>query len=337
MSNVVMGFYRLRNLSLAALAGCVWLSLTGCSSLESGSKAPMVQFPAGNWVSHSVKYPKGKIEMTLIAEDQVIPSRTAVLVSNRRLGHQFQGSTIMTTRFRLSSNDGGSTVYDGWYQLANGRFLREPKGKKDHYAGLVFEVTEDRLVITYSDSKKLSAYNGNSLEPLQENRFFTAIRCADVACLRAMPNLSDLVNSDRNPLGRTALYEAAKNGNDEVVALLLDAGANVDLKNDTRRERTPLAAAIRKSQLSTMSLLLEAGANPNQQDAGKESPLHIAAEGCGSYGEMVRILLEAGADPSITNKRGDTPQARLERTKNSTFLPILKRELNRYSKEVSRK
>ena len=126
-------------------------------------------------------------------------------------------------------------------------------------------------------------------------------------------------------------------GSDEIVSLLIEAGANVDLENDTRFARTPLAAAIRKSQRSTMALLLDAGANPNFQDTAQNTPLHIAAEGCGDYGEMVRMLLVAGADPSIVNKRGDTPQSRLECNKNSCFLPILKRELKRHSESVARK
>ena len=173
------------------------------------------------------------------------------------------------------------------------------------------------------------------MEPLRENRFFTAIRSGDVTYLRSLSDLADLANSDRNSLGRTALYQAAKDGNDAIVRLLVEAGADVDLENDTRFARTPLAGAIRKSRLSTMALLLDAGADPNFQDTAKNTPLHIAAEGCGEYGKMVRMLLAAGADPSISNKYGQTPQERLERNKTSAFLPLLKSELKRHSEGVA--
>jgi hypothetical protein len=330
-----MNITPLGHLALFTLISAIGLNVTGCRSLRCDDSATVRELPAGDWVSHSVKYPKSKLELTLIPTNVEVLSRTTDSVSNRRLGQFFERGAMMTTRFSLSPNDGGSTVYDGYYRLADGVYLRESKKKKDHYAGLSFEWVEGRLRVTDSDEKMLRVYSGNNMEPLRETPFFAAIRSGDVAYLRSLPNLEELADSNRNALGRTALYQAARDGNDEIVSLLLEAGANVDLENDTRFARTPLAAAIRKSQRSTMTLLLDAGANPNFQDTALNTPLHIAAEGCGDYGEMVRMLLAAGADPSIANKRGYTAQGRLERNKNSGFLPILKRELKRHSESVA--
>jgi hypothetical protein len=91
-------------------------------------------------------------------------------------------------------------------------YLKEAKKRKDHYAGLSFKWVEGRLRVTDSDEKMLRVYSGNSMEPLRENRFFTAIRSGDVASLRSLSDIEALANSDRNALGRTALYQAAQDG-----------------------------------------------------------------------------------------------------------------------------
>jgi ankyrin repeat protein len=62
--------------------------------------------------------------------------------------------------------------------------------------------------------------------------------------------------------GWTALFEAATEGRVEVVAVLLAAGARVN-DTDTWEGRTPLSLACARGSLELVQMLLDAGADPN--------------------------------------------------------------------------
>ena len=106
--------------------------------------------------------------------------------------------------------------------------------------------------------------------------------------------------------------------NTECVRLMLDAGANPNIKSDHNGE-TALHHAASGEDLELVSLLLDADANPNAKtkpgmttyalwrDARVrgETPLHRAAA-WGST-EVIKLLLDNGADPSIRDANNDTP------------------------------
>lgn len=64
----------------------------------------------------------------------------------------------------------------------------------------------------------------------------------------------------RDALGRTPLYVAAKNGSRDLMKLLLDNGAGIQLGYN---EKSPLHAAAISSSLPCAILLLEYGADPS--------------------------------------------------------------------------
>ncbi len=97
----------------------------------------------------------------------------------------------------------------------------------------------------------------------------------------------------------------------EIVRLLLDAGAMVDLADD--RGFTPLHCAAGHGRVNDRAkdiaaTLLAAGADPNARshDPYGYTPLHEV-----STAAMVRLLLDAGADPSIRSNAGQTPREKL--------------------------
>ena len=126
----------------------------------------------------------------------------------------------------------------------------------------------------------------------------------------------------------TDLHVAIRNGDAESVEHLLQTGADVNGRN--RVGDTPLQEAFRQGNLEIMQLLVDAGADPYAEypwggetvfsDAIEEGNLEVvrilANSGTGPVGsvlpfaivngndQVVRILLEAGADPDATDIGG---------------------------------
>jgi ankyrin repeat protein len=106
----------------------------------------------------------------------------------------------------------------------------------------------------------------------------------------------------RTPEGFTTLGLAAFLGGPEVVALLLEAGADPDDDAHNPAHVRPVHAAVAARDLESLRLLLAAGADPNLQQQGGFTPLHAAAHS--DQVKMARLLLEHGADPAVTTHDG---------------------------------
>ncbi len=117
----------------------------------------------------------------------------------------------------------------------------------------------------------------------------------------ADPNRTDRASSRRFPeIPRSPLGAASLFGDFEIVRLLLQSGAEVELA--PRGDGTPLMWAAGAGHEAVAAQLLEAGADPNRIIRGDGTAL-IAAAGGGHQG-VVEQLLDAGADPSLSS-RGD--------------------------------
>lgn len=129
----------------------------------------------------------------------------------------------------------------------------------------------------------------------------------------------------------TPLYIAARDGRDEIVVVLLDAGAKpqgtlaihqsagrgsallVDRMLQAGEDpdaRTPagesaLGLAARTGHDSTVRLLLDKGANPNHSSDDGGTPLHAAA--FDGHASTVEFLLDGGADPNARSESGWRP------------------------------
>ena len=104
--------------------------------------------------------------------------------------------------------------------------------------------------------------------------------------------------------GFTALHTAAYDGNDDIVAILLDAGARVDPRQP-KSGITPLHCAAAKGHASTARLLISRGANLEARRDHGRTPLHDAA-GAGHI-EVVRALLDEGAQIDAKGDGDVTP------------------------------
>ena len=100
--------------------------------------------------------------------------------------------------------------------------------------------------------------------------------------------------------GMTPLHWASRAGSLECATLLLDHGAEVEVRNDARR--TPLQLAAENGRTDIVKLLAEAGADLNTQDGKGRTPLHRATyEG---HGGAAEVLLAVGADVGVLNANG---------------------------------
>lgn len=110
------------------------------------------------------------------------------------------------------------------------------------------------------------------------------------------------VNAKNGEWGKTALMEASQVGNIEVVKVLLDAGADVNLKDEY--DDTALLFSTWKCRTAVTQLLIDKGADVNIQNKGHEAtPLMQAAE-CGDV-TSVKALLGRGAKANVTHKTGE--------------------------------
>ena len=100
------------------------------------------------------------------------------------------------------------------------------------------------------------------------------------------------------------LWEAAMNGNIEVVKQHLAAGADVNIKDDNWGA-TPLHFAARNGHKDVAELLVVKGAAMSIKDGDGRTPLHMVAD-IGHNG-IAELLIAKGADVNAKDKKDYTP------------------------------
>lgn len=80
-----------------------------------------------------------------------------------------------------------------------------------------------------------------------------------------------------NNSGAAPLHIAAWNGRNDIVKMLISAGANVNIVDKTRREFTPLHYAARFNKADTADILIKHGAKLNAK-SNEGTPLHVAIQ-----------------------------------------------------------
>jgi len=99
------------------------------------------------------------------------------------------------------------------------------------------------------------------------------------------------------------LYEAAADGDNELVKSLISGGADVNAQNDWGWTPLYVAAAIGNGVI--VNLLIAKGADVDAPNKLSETPLHLAVSN--GHRDIVMLLIENGADFRAADEDGVTP------------------------------
>ncbi|XP_046988481.1 serine/threonine-protein phosphatase 6 regulatory ankyrin repeat subunit A-like [Schistocerca americana] len=90
--------------------------------------------------------------------------------------------------------------------------------------------------------------------------------------------------------GSTPLHVAAANRRDAVVRLLLEAGADCEVRDG--RGRTALHAAAASGSVHALRLLLDAGSDPESQDSEGNTAMHLASQA--GHTTILNVMFDRG-------------------------------------------
>uniref|UniRef100_A0A8C3WZQ2 CASK interacting protein 1 n=1 Tax=Catagonus wagneri TaxID=51154 RepID=A0A8C3WZQ2_9CETA len=149
----------------------------------------------------------------------------------------------------------------------------------------------------------------------KEQELVQAVKAEDVGTAqrllqRPRPGKAKLLGSTKkinvnfqDPDGFSALHHAALNGNTELITLLLEAQAAVDIKDN--KGMRPLHYAAWQGRKEPMKLVLKAGSAVNVPSDEGHIPLHLAAQH-GHY-DVSEMLLQHQSNPCMVDNSGKTP------------------------------
>lgn len=135
---------------------------------------------------------------------------------------------------------------------------------------------------------------------LQAHKLLSKVKCNKTKLLGSNKRLNiNYQDSD----GFSALHHAALTGTTELLSLLLEAHAMVDIK-DINGMR-PLHYAAWQGKSDSVLMLLRGGASVNTPSHDGQIPLHLSAQ-YGHY-EVSEMLLQHQSNPCLMNKAKKTP------------------------------
>jgi ankyrin repeat protein len=168
------------------------------------------------------------------------------------------------------------------------------------------------FVVTAAAAVRADDYFGNPARAARQN---------DTEAVRGLVAGGDTNPNETDEESRTALHYAASNGNTALIAILIKAGAKLDVADPLGD--TPLHLAANRDRTEAGQLLLAAGARVDPQNHDGRTPLMIAA----SRGDtqLVLALLAKGASTKITDYTGRNALAWAEEGRHAAAIAALKR------------
>lgn len=144
--------------------------------------------------------------------------------------------------------------------------------------------------------------NGADIDASQGRPLIEASHAGFKAMVKLLLERGADVNAQGEGLKRTALHAAIYQGHINIVRILLDGGADVEIFDE--EERTTLQGASSCGNHEIASMLIDADADVNHRGGKGGSALHIASRG-GKIG-IIKLLFERGANANIPDANGST-------------------------------
>ena len=146
----------------------------------------------------------------------------------------------------------------------------------------------------------------NHLQPDEERDASFIESCGDGRVHEVVKGLEGLLSPNVVLDGETALTWAATNGQEEIVHLLLEAGADTEWRGDDDPPLyTALHVAAQYGRSEVARVLLEFDADTEAFDGERRRPLHLAC--LKGHASVAQLLLDAGADKEAENRDGQRP------------------------------
>lgn len=128
-----------------------------------------------------------------------------------------------------------------------------------------------------------------------------AVELGDEDTINTLLELGADINVRNYGIGSRPLHSAVKNNNETVVRLLIERGATID---DVRDRISPLTVATECGHLEIVRILLDAGADANIRRLVNRAPLHTAVLR-GNW-EITKLLVEKGANVMARDFAGES-------------------------------
>jgi len=160
---------------------------------------------------------------------------------------------------------------------------------------------------------------------------FEASCLGDVHVVRAHVESDPEVIDHHSPDGFSPIGFAAYLGHVDLLAFLVEKGADLELPSTNMMRVCPLHSAAAHSDPARAThvarTLLEAGADPNAQQQGGYTPLHEAV--LTDNLELTRLLLNHGANPHVSNDEGDSALQVAHAEKKSALIDLIEKTIFR--------
>ena len=145
----------------------------------------------------------------------------------------------------------------------------------------------------------------NHLQPDEERDASFIESCGDGRVHEVVKGLEGLLSPNVVLDGETALTWAATNGQEEIVHLLLEAGADTEWRGDDPPLYTALHVAAQYGRSEVARVLLEFDADTEALDGERRRPLHLAS--LKGHADVAQLLLDSGADKEAEDRYGRRP------------------------------
>lgn len=188
------------------------------------------------------------------------------------------------------------------------RELKDPLNRRIMYAGDVKGCTPLHWAALLGHAECLhvlldSYAPKNGRNKANNTSLMLAIEYDHIQAVRILLEHNVNIDSIGGHHSSTALCSAARHGQSDVVGLLLQHGAAVELQH--HQSITALHYAAHKGDAESVLLLFEAGAQPNVKDRFGYTPLHTAA--AGGHAKTIELLLSKGANLDELDNLAQTP------------------------------